>query len=437
VTAAPRPAALALLALLAVLVLPAAARAAETVPGEVVVKFRSGATAAAAVRGPEPVGHPRTLRVRDVPAAIARLRARRDVVYAVPNVKARIAGYVPNDPGQGTTPGGWADVQWNFAGPYGVNAPDAWQRMIDIGRPGGRGVTVAVLDTGVAYRARRGFLQSPDLTPSRFVQGYDFVDDDPYAGDRNGHGTHVASTIAERTGNGYGLTGLAYNATIMPVRVLNDRGEGDAAAIARGVRWAARRGADVINLSLEFGTEVQATEIPELLGAIRYAHRKGALVVGASGNDGSGALAYPARATDVLAVGSTTEHGCLSSFSNTGAGLDLVAPGGGEDAPLADDPLCSPDARAGRDISQVTLTGAGKRRFGIPGTYEGTSMAAPHASAVAALAIASGAVGPSPAPAAVERHLERTARDLGAPGFDPRYGAGLLDAAAAVRTPAG
>jgi len=435
VTRSLRPAALALLTLLVVLAASGSARAAETVPGEVVVKFRAGATAAAAARGPEPVGHPRTLRVASVPAALARLRARPDVVYAVPNVKARAAGYVPNDPGRGTTPGGWADVQWNFAGPFGVNAPDAWQRMIEIGRPGGRGVTVAVLDTGVAYRARRTFLQSPDLSPSRFVQGYDFVDGDPYANDRNGHGTHVASTIAERTGNGYGLTGLAYNATIMPVRVLDDRGEGDAAAIARGVRWAARRGAHVINLSLEFGTDVRATEIPELLDAIRYAHDRGALVVGASGNDGTPALAYPARATDVLAVGSTTEHGCLSSFSNTGAGLDLVAPGGGEDAPLAD-PLCTPDGLAGRDISQVTLTGPDKRRFGIPGTYEGTSMAAPHASAVAALAIASGAIGPNPTPAQIERHLERTARDLGAPGVDALYGAGLLDAAAAVRPPA-
>ncbi len=138
-TASLRPAALALLTVLVALAAPAPAGAAETVPGEVVVKFRTGATAAAASRGPEPVGHPRTLRVASVPAALARLRARPDVVYAVPNVKARIAGFMPNDPGRGTTPGGWADVQWNFAGPFGVNAPDAWQRMIEVGRPGGRG----------------------------------------------------------------------------------------------------------------------------------------------------------------------------------------------------------------------------------------------------------------------------------------------------------
>jgi serine protease len=238
------------------------AGASETVPGEVVVKFRAGATAAAAARGPEPVGHPRTLRVRSVPAALRRLRARADVVYAVPNVKARIAGFVPNDPGRGKTPGRLG------RDPVELRRPVRRQRARrlaahDRARPPRRPRRDRrVLDTGVAYRARRGFLQSPDLTPSRFVQGYDFVDGDPYANDRNGHGTHVASTIAERTGNGYGLTGLAYNATIMPVRVLDDRGEGDAAAIARGVRWAARRGAHVINLSLEFGTEVQATRSP-------------------------------------------------------------------------------------------------------------------------------------------------------------------------------
>jgi hypothetical protein len=175
----------------------------------------------------------------------------------------------------------------------------------------------------------------------------------------------VASTIAERTGNGYGLTGLAYNATIMPVRVLDDAGEGDAADIARGVRFAASRGADVINLSLEFGTDVRAAEIPELLDAIRYAHGRGAVVVGASGNDGSAALAYPARATDVLSVGSTTEHGCLSAFSNTGSGLDLVAPGGGEDAPLADDRCAPGQARGPRHLAG-DAHGQGQAPLGSP-----------------------------------------------------------------------
>jgi serine protease len=299
------------------------------------------------------------------------------------------------------------------------------------GRPGGRGVIVAVLDTGVAYKKRGRYRKSPDLQGTRFTRGYDFVGRDPYANDRNGHGTHVASTIAEATNNGIGLTGLAYGATIMPVRVLDDHGEGDAADIAKGVRFAAKHGAKVINLSLEFSTDVTAREIPQLLDAIDYAHRKGALIIGASGNEAVRTVAYPARADYVVSVGSTTEHGCLSDFSNQGSGLDIVAPGGGPDAVLPD-PGCTPDGPAGRNIFQLTLVGAGRRSFGIPGGYQGTSMAVPHVSAAAALVIASGILGPHPAPYLVERRLERTARDLGPAGRDVRYGWGLVDAAAAT-----
>lgn len=410
------------------------AHATPTVPGQVVVKFRDGSTARAARSGPDPVGHPRVLHVRDVPATLRRLRARRDVVYAVRNVRAHAAaGFVPNDPGRGTTPAGWTQTQWNFAGPWGVNAPDAWGNLRAAGRPGARGVVVAVLDTGLAYRKKLGYLKSPDFNPGKVVRGYDFVSRDPYPYDRNGHGTHVASTIAESTDNGVGLTGLAYGAKIMPVRVLDDHGEGDAAVIARGIRFAAKHGAQVINLSLEFSVDVRAPEIPELLDAIEYAHRKRAVVVGASGNEAYPLVAYPAKARTVISVGSTTEHGCLSDFSNIGTGLDVVAPGGGADAALDGEPNCRPDAPAGRDIYQVTLEGKDRRRFGIPGGYEGTSMAAPHVSALAALVIASGVVGARPAPAAVEKRIEDTARDLGAAGYDRRYGYGLIDAAAATR----
>jgi serine protease len=341
---------------------------------------------------------------------------------------ARAAAYVPNDPGKGA---GWAAVQWNFAGPAGVGAPDAWQHLIDAGRPGGKGVVVAVLDTGVAYAPRGRFLQSPDLVGTKFTRGYDFVDRDPYANDANGHGTHVASTIAEATGNGVGLTGLAYGATIMPVRVLDDVGEGDVGTIARGVRWAARHGADIINLSLEFTADVTAADIPQLLDAIDAATRQGILVVGAAGNEAGRTVAYPARSSRVLAVGSTTERGCLSDFSNQGAGLDIVAPGGGPDAYLPD-PACRPDLDPGGNIRQMTLIGRDRRRFGIPETYQGTSMAVPHVSAAAALVIASGILGADPTPAAIQRRLTQTATDLGAPGPDTRYGAGLLNAARAT-----
>lgn len=344
---------------------------------------------------------------------------------------ARIAGAVPNDPGRGT---GWQDVQWNFAGPWGVNAQQAWDNLAAAGRPGGRGVIVAVLDTGVAYANRGRFKRSPDLLGTSFVAGYDFVSHDPYADDPQGHGTHVASTIAEATDNGYGLTGLAFGARIMPVRVLARDGTGDASTIADGVRFAARRGAKVINLSLEFGADVTARSIPKLIKAIRYAHRRGAVVVGAAGNEAYGSIAYPARATYVISVSATTERGCLADYANQGRGLDLVAPGGGGDAELEGDPNCAPELTPGREISQITYVGT-RRRFGIS-REEGTSMAVPHVSAAAALVIAGGVIGPDPSPTAILKRLEATARDLGTPGYDEYYGWGLVDAAAAT-TPGG
>jgi serine protease len=404
-----------LIAAIAAALLPSApAVAADIVPGEVVVK-RAGQA-------------PTVKRVSDVGKALRVLRRSERVEYAAPNPVARAAAFVPNDPGRGR---GWQAIQWNFLAANGVNAPVAWQHAIDAGAPGGRGVTVAVLDSGAAYADRGRFRQSPDLAWTRFVQGYDFVDDDPHPNDENGHGTHVTSTIAESTNNGVGLTGLAYGATIMPVRVLDSRGEGDAATIADAVRFAVRRGADIVNLSLEFGTDVGAREIPSLLDALAFARRRGVLVVGASGNEGDSILAFPARSTNVFSVGATTEHGCLSDYSNLGRGLDIVAPGGGTDA-LEDDANCRPDATPGRPILQLTFEGGSVRRFGLPGTYEGTSMAAPHVTAAAALVIATRVIGPKPTPEAIIAHLKATARDLGPKGVDTRYGAGMLDAAAAT-----
>jgi serine protease len=339
--------------------------------------------------------------------------------------------FTPDDPGRVGEPGGWTQLQWNFVGPYGVNAAHAWGNLIAAGAPGGAGVTVAVLDTGVAYpdqgASRSG---SPDLSLSRFVPGYDFVDDDPIPYDQNGHGTHVASTIAEQTGNGYGLTGLAYGVKIMPVRVLDRAGAGDAVTIARGVRFAVDHGAKVINLSLNFDGSVNAGQIRGLLAALAYAHRRGRLIVAGAGNTGNRSVAYPALGPHVLAVGATTDDGCLASYSNHGDGLDLVAPGGGSDANLPDDPLCRA-GRRGLPIYQITQAGPHLNSFDITG-YMGTSMAAPQVSATAALVVASGVIGDDPSAAAIEARLELTARDLGRPGYDTRYGWGLLDAATAT-----
>jgi serine protease len=368
----------------------------------------------------------------DVTTALKRLRAQPGVTYAVPDYRARAAdAVVPDDEGIAHTPGGWQALQWNFDGEYGVGAPEAWAHVAAAGAAGGSGVIVAVLDTGVAYADRGRFRRSPDLSRFSFVKGYDFVGHSPYANDHNGHGTFVASTIAEQTDNRIGLTGLAWGAKIMPVRVLDSEGEGEASTIAEGVYFAVRHGARVINLSLEFSPGVTAADIPELIGALRYAHRRNVLVVAAAGNEGHAAIAYPARAPDVVSVGATTEHGCLALYSNDGANLTIVAPGGGPDANLPGDPRCHPEA-PGRDIFQVTFTGASPLRFGIPSGYEGTSMATPHVSATAALVIASGVLGRHPSPSAIVARLRATARKLGGGGDERLYGAGLLDAAAAT-----
>jgi serine protease len=370
---------------------------------------------------------------RGIASELRLLRTRHDVQWAVPDFLAHAAGaLVPNDPGAGHAAKDWQQLQWNFVGPFGVDAPGAWANLAADGAPGGRSVIVAVLDTGVAYARRGPFRRSPDLSRFQFVRGYDFVGKGPFPNDRNGHGTFVASTIAEDTNNRYGLTGLAYGARIMPVRVLDSGGEGEASTIAEGVFFAVRHGAQVINLSLEFSPGVTASDIPELIEALRYAHRRGVLVVGAAGNEGHSAIAYPARAPYVIAVGATTEHGCLAAYSNDGSGLSLVAPGGGPDAGLPGDPNCHPDQPPGRDIYQVTFTGSSPRRFGIPSGYEGTSMATPHVTAIAALIIASGVLGHHPSPAALTARLRATARKLGGGGDERLYGAGLVDAAAAT-----
>jgi serine protease len=343
---------------------------------------------------------------------------------------AHISGsFTPNDTA-GTTGRGWAALQWNFAGPNGVDAPRAWANLIADGAPGGAGVTVAVLDTGVAYADHPPYRLSPDLDARTFVPGWDFVDDDPYPVDENGHGTQVASIIAEETDNAYGLTGLAYGARIMPVRVLDRFGQGDAARIARGVVYAVDHGAKVISLSFNFAPSVVEAQIPKLLRAFAYATEKGSLVVAAAGNEATERVDLPARAPDVLAVGATTEFGCLSRYSNYGSDLDVVAPGGGVDAALADDPYCA-RGRAGRPIYQVGLHHL-PDQFGIGNPYIGTSMAAPEVSAIAALVVASRVLGSNPSPAEITAHIEQTSRDLGAVGRDAHYGWGLADAGAAT-----
>jgi serine protease len=411
---------------------------------QIVVKYATGVPASSRAQIASSAGaehpsalapHTRLLHLRagvSVSAALTRLRRQRDVLWAVPNYLARSSAItVPNDPGQlGSQPGGWEQLQWNFVGQFGVGALEAWSNLAADGAPGGKGVVVAVLDTGVAYANRGRFQRSPDFSQYEFVKGYDFVAHNPYPNDHNGHGTFVAGTIAEETNNGIGVTGLAFGSRIMPVRVLDEEGEGEASVIAEGVRFAVDHGARVINLSLEFSRDVTASDIPELMEALRYAHHRGVLVVAAAGNEHDDTIPYPARAPDVIAVGATTERGCLAVYSNYGRYITLVAPGGGPDMGIPEDPNCNPNL-PGADIYQETFTGTSPRQFGLPADYEGTSMATPHVSATAALIIASGVLGPNPTPDQITARLTATATKLG--GTDSgRYGAGLLNAAAAT-----
>jgi serine protease len=445
------------------------------VPGEVVVEYQHGTpqmaeTASMRSAGVESEssageaqsseGAVRVLHLRagvSVQSALERLRGSSGVSWAAPDYVAHAADetrhsaapaspiaqlaqaspiapapFIPDNVGSGSAAGDWQELQWNFTGPESVEATQAWGNLIADHAPGGRGVIVAVLDTGIAYRNWKRYLRSPGFRPDQFVDGYDFVTPGQPPVDHNGHGTFVAGEIAEATNIQYGLPGLAYGVRLMPVRVLDSAGEGDALTIAKGIRYAVTHHAQVINLSLEFPAAISAAEVPELIGALRFANDHGVLVVAAAGNDSDEAVPYPARAEGVLAVGATTEHGCLADYSNFGHRIALVAPGGGPDANLPGDPDCHPEDAPGRDVFQVTFLGASPRRFGMPPGYEGTSMATPEVSATAALIIASGVLGPHPTPTALQARLKATARPLGDASDRYVYGAGLLDAAAAT-----
>jgi serine protease len=379
--------------------------------------------------------------------AVARALGRNPAVeYAAPDYIATASGTlqseIPNDPGTLSglpgVPGGWVTKQWNFlpwegpgsplepTSPGGIDAIGAWENLTAVGRPGAAGETVAVLDTGIAYRSLGSrFRRSPDFAPGQFVKGYDFVGHSRMPLDRNGHGTHVAGTIAEKTNNGIGLTGLAYRAKLMPVRVLDRFGRGRADQITEGIRFAVAHHADVINMSFNFGC---GKKVPSVVEALHQATRKGVVLVASAGNLGSEAcVSPPATIPPLIGVGGTTEGGCLGEYSLVGKGIDVVAPGGGEPAPGCESVLSEP-------IYQVTFKGSRENRFAEPDFYVGTSMAAAHVSGVAAMVLASGLIDRSKGAASIEAQvatrLKKTARSI---GLSPlQQGAGLIDAARAT-----
>jgi serine protease len=416
------------------------------VPRQIVYKLR-GQDLGRALALPEGASVERTA---------AALRENPRVLYAEPNYLATASAPrkqalppLPDDPGTiggaeaAADAGNWTTKQWNFlpwqgpstpqlpTSPGGIDAVDAWRNLIGFGDPGAAGVTVAVIDTGIAGggKAIGKFAPSPDFGANRFAAGFDFVDHDPFPFDENGHGTHVAGTIGEQTDNGIGLTGLAYRATLMPIRTLDEHGRGNAVEIAKGIRFATAHGADVINMSFNFAC---GKPVPLVDEALRRAYELGVVTVASAGNLGAeGCVSEPATGPRVIAVGGTTEGGCIGDYSLAGP-IDLVAPGGGE-------PASGCPSILSRPIFQVTLQPGTTDAYWIPGDYSGTSMAAAHVSGLAAMVLAIGrprnGAGRGPGRTqivkAVTGRLRKTARDIGLPRT--LQGAGLIDAGRATQ----
>lgn len=278
-----------------------------------------------------------------------------------------------------------------------IGAPRAWDFAT------GRGVTVAVVDTGIACETYGPFTKATDLDGTECVGGWNFVTKNEHANDDQGHGTHVAGTIAQSTNNGIGAAGVAFHARLMPVKVLNENGFGTTADVADGIRWAAEHGANVINLSLGGPRNSSVLE-----KAVKYALSQNAVVVAAAGNSG-GRVGYPGATEGVIGVSATGADDKLAKFSSRGDGVDIAAPG--------------------VNVVQQTICKKGREKCEIFPGYSGTSMASPHVAGAAALVMSLGVTDP----AAVEAALKSGARVVDdSEGAKKLYGAGILQAANAV-----
>lgn len=358
-------------------------------PGQVLVKLKNTAEPFSKIKLPENLTVPQALKI---------LKQNPQIEIAEPNYYAW-AFFVPNDP--------YYKYQWHFPK---INLEPAW----DISQ--GKDVVVAVIDTGIAYENQGRFKKAPDLDQTSFVPGYDFVGDDPHPNDDNGHGTHVAGTIAQSTNNSLGVVGVAFKAFLMPIKVLDKYGRGTYADVAKGIYWAADHGANIINLSLggDFPSQI-------LEQAVKYAYEKGVSIIAASGNSGKTQVSYPAAYDDyVIAVGATRFDNTKASYSNWGPSLDLVAPGGDLTRDQNNDGFAD-------GVLQQTFSWS-PRRFSYY-FFQGTSMASPHVAGVAALVEALGIK----EPAQVRKILQDSAQDLGQTGWDPQYGWGLVDAREALK----
>ncbi len=408
--------------------------AADYVRGEIIVKFKEGvgddvirkinASHRSSVIYTSPFARFMRVRIprnRTVEEMIELYGRNPNVEYAVANSIAR-AHLVPDDPF-------YDPCQWNFddqepgGNPYGgangggINLEPAW----DVSR--GLGVVVAVVDSGVAYQDYRGYRKAPDLWNTTFVPGWDFVNRDSHPNDDNSHGTHVTGTIAQNTNNSMGVAGVAFACSIMPVKVLNSDGEGTLQLLVDGIYYAVDHGAHIINMSLGWSPGFDPGE--PLKEALDYAYDHDVTVVCSSGNDNASTVSYPAAYWTTIAVGATRYDETRAPYSNYGSALDLTAPGGDFDVDQNGDGY-------GDGILQNTFDPITQNPQDFwYWFFDGTSMAAPHVSGVAALLIANGVVTPDD----IRHALQSTAEDKGASGWDTRYGWGIVDAYAALNAP--
>lgn len=292
-------------------------------------------------------------------------------------------------------------IQWNL---HMLNVESAWKQTT------GRNVRVATVDTGLAYWDDENHHRVEDLDRTIVVEGYDFVRKEVDAIDEFGQGTHMAGTIAQSTNNGKGAAGIAYEAQIMPFRVLDRRGSGTFADVAAAIRLAGERNAQVIVLGLG---GPRSSEV--LHEAVKDARARGSLIIAATGVKGGTELPYPAAYPEVMAISAVDYKGKLTSYTTRGPKIDLAAPGG---------------QHRQTDYSGIVQNTIRQGDAKNSGYYQwsGTSMAAAHVAGVAALVASTGVKGPD----AIEKVLKQTAQSKGSKGQKDGYGAGIVDAAKAV-----